>query len=154
MATYPPNNTIPKKGINYLWNYLSSSLDNFKARLLGYRTYKAMLSQTGTDAPIATVLENSLGIQVTYEYDSVGTYFAILNESLFDTPTSTVDGSKVEVFMNPASGTGIFNTPIDLAAYPVFVFVVGIESRATGILNDDILGFSFSTVLEIRVYNK
>ena len=91
--------TIYKPGkLNYVWNYLSSTLDNFKAKLLGYRTYKALLTQTGTDAPVAVVLENSLKLNLTYEYDSIGVYYAYTDIDLFANPDTTVDGRKVEVF--------------------------------------------------------
>jgi hypothetical protein len=39
------------------------------------KVYKALLTQTGTDAPVATVLENTLGT-VTYSYTSAGKWIA------------------------------------------------------------------------------
>ena len=39
-----------------------------------YKTYVALLTQTGTDAPVATVLENTLGINLTFSYLTVGVY--------------------------------------------------------------------------------
>lgn len=44
-----------------------------------YKVYKALLSQTGTNAPVATVLENTLGGTVVWSYDSVGNYKATLS---------------------------------------------------------------------------
>lgn len=44
----------------------------------GVKVYRALLTQTGTDAPVATVLENSLGGAIVWSYDSVGTYFGTL----------------------------------------------------------------------------
>ena len=44
-----------------------------------YKVYTALLTQTGTDAPVATVLENTLGGDVTWTYDDIGSYFAITN---------------------------------------------------------------------------
>ncbi len=43
-----------------------------------YSVYTALLTQTGTDAPTAVVLENTLGGTVVWSYDSVGTYIATL----------------------------------------------------------------------------
>lgn len=42
-----------------------------------YKVYTALLTQSGTDAPIATVLENTLGVTPTYGYSSVGEYTLI-----------------------------------------------------------------------------
>jgi len=39
-----------------------------------YKVYTALLTQTGTDAPVATVLENTLGINLTFSYLAVGVY--------------------------------------------------------------------------------
>jgi len=44
----------------------------------GYLSYVALLSQTGTDAPVATVLENTLGGTVVWTRDNVGVYFGTL----------------------------------------------------------------------------
>ena len=138
---------------NYVWNYLSSTLANFKTKLLGYRTYKAFLTQTGTDAPVATVIDNSLGIDVTYEYDTNGYYYAILDKSLFNNSTETPSGQKVEVTITPSSSIGLGGTVI-MSAYPVFFYVVGIESTVDTVATNDLLGNYFSSVLEIKVYNK
>jgi len=43
------------------------------------KKYVALLTQTGTDAPVATVLENSLGGTVVWSYNGVGAYRAILS---------------------------------------------------------------------------
>ena len=42
------------------------------------KVYRALLTQTGTDAPVATVLENTLGGVPLWEYDSTGNYNATL----------------------------------------------------------------------------
>jgi hypothetical protein len=151
----PP--TIYKPGkLNYVWNYLSSTLDNFKAKLLGYRTYKAMLTQTGTDAPVAVVLENTLKLTVTYQYDSAGIYYALVNTPLFDSPTETIDGRKVEVVMTPQSVLNPSTIVNTISAYPVFIYVIGIATWDNDLANfvDDVLGNYCSTILEIKIYNK
>lgn len=43
-----------------------------------YAVYTALLSQSGTDAPVATVLENTLGGIVVWSYSDVGEYFGTL----------------------------------------------------------------------------
>lgn len=67
--------TIYKPGkLNYVWNYLGTTLKEFKVKLLGYRSYTALLTQTGTTAPTAVVLENTLGQDIVWTYTGVGTY--------------------------------------------------------------------------------
>jgi len=48
----------------------------------GVKRYVALLTQTGTDAPVATVLENTLGGTVTWSRTGAGTY-AVIGGSLF-----------------------------------------------------------------------
>lgn len=54
------------------------------ADVLPYKVYTALLSQTGTDAPVATVLQNTLGGTVVWTRDDVGIYTATL-ASVFTT---------------------------------------------------------------------
>jgi len=44
--------------------------------VLNYKKYVALLNQSGTDAPVATVLENTLGFDLTFFRDNVGEYYA------------------------------------------------------------------------------
>jgi hypothetical protein len=45
----------------------------------GKKVYKALLTQTGTDAPVATVLENTLSGTPVWSYDGVGLYYLTLS---------------------------------------------------------------------------
>ena len=51
--------------------YYSGSLTGGGAE---YLVYTALISQSGTDAPTATVLENTLGGTVVWTYNDVGNY--------------------------------------------------------------------------------
>lgn len=44
----------------------------------GVKVYRALLTQSGTDAPVATVLENTLGGTVVWTYSNSGIYTATL----------------------------------------------------------------------------
>jgi hypothetical protein len=71
----------------------------------GVKVYRALLTQTGTDAPTAIVLENSLGGAVVWTYDSVGTYFADLVGAFPANKTWSMigqrtGGSEIEVGRN------------------------------------------------------
>lgn len=140
------------------WSYIGKSLANFKAALLGYRTYKAFLTQTGTSAPEAFVIENSLGINPSYVYDEAGIYNMYLDKLLFKTATETTKGQKIEVTITTPSST--YNGPLTiLSAYPAFGLEpstdrIGITTLSDNIPTNEILGKYFSSVLEIKVYNK
>lgn len=55
----------------------------------GYKVYTALLTQTGTDVPVATVLENTLGT-VSYEYAAEGIYLIKLNGGNFVRATTFI----------------------------------------------------------------
>jgi len=57
----------------------------------GAKGYRAMLTQTGTNAPTAVVLQNSLGFAVTYSYVSAGNYSTV----------QSFDSNKTYAIMNP-----------------------------------------------------
>lgn len=61
-----------------------------------YARYVALLTQTGTDAPVATVLENTLGGTVVWTRDDVGVYYATLAGGFVE--------SKTVVFVTPDAG--------------------------------------------------
>ena len=47
-----------------------------------YKVYTALLTQSGTNAPVATVLENNTGLDITYQYLLVGKYAIKLNSPI------------------------------------------------------------------------
>lgn len=52
-----------------------------------YLVYEALLTQTGTDAPVATVLENTLGGTPTFSYVDVGWYHLTLADAFLAAKT-------------------------------------------------------------------
>ena len=52
----------------------------------GIKVYKALLTQTGTDAPTAIVLENTLGVIPIFTYNGAGDWVLSVNNSLFVNP--------------------------------------------------------------------
>ena len=149
--------TIYKSGpFKYVWNYLSWKLDDFKAYLLGYRCYRASLFQAGTNPPEAVVLENTLGITVTYDYIAPGEYAAILDKILFSAADESIDGKKIDIFITPSvtgpagldfmyfSAAATWLNVVDISSY---------DSNASASA-DGLLGNDTSSTFEIRVYNK
>ena len=103
-----------------------------------YLKYVALLSQTGTDAPVATVLENTLGGTVVWTYEDVGSYIGtlsgafIINKTVIILGASNGAGQSNAAFRSSdnavgivsANGSGtpsndlIYETPIEIRAYP------------------------------------
>lgn len=66
--------------INQLLEYVKKRFENLPDTR-AYKVYTALLTQTGTDAPVAIVLENTLG-EITFGYISVGSY-EVISDGLF-----------------------------------------------------------------------
>ena len=110
-----------------------------------YLVYTALLTQTGTNAPVATVLENTLGDTFGIDYNAVGSFllypattepFTINKTAVFIGTSKQLNGTaSFEVYRSNAVGITILTFTWD-----------GISSfiPANGVLNE--------TVIEIRVY--
>lgn len=99
------------------------------------KIYKALLTQSGTDAPVPTVLENTLG-NVTYGYVATGRYSASLTGVFLSNKTApTISTVGLEF-------SGCVRSNDD---------VIAIKSAdSTGALSNDILQ---GNVFEICVYD-
>jgi hypothetical protein len=104
---------------------------------VGYKVYAALLTQSGTSAPVATVLENTLGGTVVWTRSSTGIYIGTLS-GVFT--------------LNKTHCTGTPSTHPSLLALDsnsVNSFSVATED-SSGVLFDSYL---VKTPIEIRVYN-
>jgi hypothetical protein len=126
-------------------NYLISALKNYILNGLDtrpYKVYTALLSQTGTNAPIATVLENTLGGTVVWSYVDIGTFSGITTGKFLN--------NKTYLYINSASETG--NMLDGLAGVSQIsedeINVITVSSGAD--VSNDILN---QASIEIRVYN-
>lgn len=116
--------------------YVLATLDDIDNR--PYKVYTALLTQSGTNAPVATVLENTLGFTPTWIYSDVGTYQ--INNALF-----TENKTTVNVFLNVNGNNYSFPSTVfgsNIVVTSVFLFDY---TYMNGILNN--------TAIEIRVYN-
>lgn len=104
-----------------------------------YKVYTALLTQTGGDDPVATVLQNTLGDLQWYR-DSDGYYYVYSNDELFT-------DSKTFVTISHSNWISEGTTPyyLDGATY---IYVMTLNTN--WIYTDDILN---NTSIEIRVYN-
>lgn len=70
----------------------------------GYKVYTALLSQTGATPPVATVLENTIGITPSFLYNGTGNYE-------IDFIGLSINPDKVVIFTGQSDGNsnGIVN---------------------------------------------
>lgn len=109
-----------------------------QANVRPYKVYTALLSQTGTSAPVATVLENTLGGTVVWTRTGVGAYVATLSNAF---PIY-----KTFLLLAPSASGGQTNT---LTSNSSSTVELGVSSNAGNFAD----GFLTSRSIEIRVYN-
>jgi hypothetical protein len=116
-----------------------------------YKVYTALLTQSGTNAPIATVLENTLG-NIVWSYSSVGSYQATLtgaftSKTFFYIFSEAFYNSGPQIYGQKIRNlTRITNDIVSLDQIGLN-FTAGVYSSAGGENN-------FTNVsIEIRVYN-
>ena len=129
-----------------------------------YRVYTALLSQTGTNAPVATVLSNPSALVITFTRLFAGSYTVdstsfvrgkvIVNnmnpyiESSFPIGATSVDFPKVAVSGGPPSATCDIRIPSDAKTTGTSVYFT---TRENGVYKDDVLS-KYQGFIEIRVY--
>lgn len=114
-----------------------------------YKVYSALLTQTGTTAPVATVLENTLDGTPIWDYAGTGQYYATL------TGAFTVDKTTVSITMSGTATVAQSNTNAirytnSLAGTEPDVIVISCFKADTGVGADNLFTKAF---IEIRVYN-
>jgi len=68
---------------------------NEKVEDRGYKTYRALLTQSSTSAPVATVIENSIGTLV-WAYSSTGVYTATLVGAFTNATTVLISNDDID----------------------------------------------------------
>ncbi len=107
---------------------------------VGYKVYTALLSQTGTSAPTATVLENTLGGTIVWTRSATGIYVGTLSGAF------TVD--KTLTLMNTGHNVNGFEgiSRVDADSVKVQTYLNG-PTYSDGRLSNS------GASIEIRVYN-
>lgn len=105
-----------------------------------YKSYTALISQSSTNAPTATVLQNTLGQTPTFAYSAIGQYTIVVTDSLFVQSKTFImvtnwGRNPVKIFWNDA------NTLVIRTSY----LTAGDWDYQDGVLNN--------TSIEIRVYS-
>ena len=109
--------------------------------LPAYKVYSALLNQTGINPPVATILENTLGVTPTWYYDNQGNYRAEALGVFTLGKTVIVPGVINFTALNNSTPATIDN---------VYIETIGLSIGPFPVPNDDLLD---NTFIEIRVYN-
>lgn len=108
---------------------------------LGVKVYRALLTQSSSDAPVATVLENTLGGTVVWTRDNVGVYIATLTGAF-----------SVNKTVLPSGGVGKADIS-DLSNQKQFYFdqldanTIKLVTGTSGTLEDDALQANFPVTI-------
>jgi len=109
-----------------------------------YKVYTALLTQAGTDAPVATILENTLESEITFHYEAAGYYYAECE--LFNNPNN--------LWYNIQQNYGVNNPVPTFSMWHSFTINrLYIESGNAGTSINELLGAGGGTPIEIRIYN-
>jgi hypothetical protein len=106
-----------------------------------YKVYTALLTQTVTNAPVATVLENTLG-NIVWSYSSEGNYIGTLSGSFVENNTKLEIGLVTDTDYTSVYFGNFYRIDNDSVGLITLDFS---QSGIDGTLNN--------TPIEIRVYN-
>ena len=131
-----------------VWENINRTMQEFKVLLLGYRSYTALLTQTGTDAPVATVLENTLGVGAYWTRNFAGQYDLNFTNNIFASYNTT--GVYKAIVIQGAGNNGNYVT---IYGYVNGDNVFRIDTyNPNGFVGNYEPGMS-DQFIEIRVYN-
>jgi hypothetical protein len=108
--------------------------EDFLALSRSYKVYTALLTQSGTNAPVATVLQNNIG-NISFSYISAGLYYINSSNLFLNNKTwysilankngttghafnlTYIDSEKLLIEQNVANNDLLSNTPIEIRVY-------------------------------------
>lgn len=133
-------------------NEIIDYLNNLVSYSPSYKVYTALLTQTGTDAPAAIILENTLGEEPIWSYSDIGLYLLTL-------PNAWVSNKTVIIPPSNANNTGgavssfiqIFGVAINSTS--VIKLTVGKMDSNYGVIQGSDNYLYSPNKIEIRVYN-
>ena len=135
------------------WYTMQDISDSVGAVVLPYKVYTALLTQTGTNAPVATVLENTLGGDIIWSYSGTGSYLGTLagaftsQKTFFYVYGEATYNNGPNIYNQKIRDINIINNGLIGLNQTELTFTNGVFSSA-GNTN------SFSNIpIEIRVYN-
>lgn len=117
--------------------------DQFGNIDLGYKVYIARLTQSGTSAPVATVIQNNTGEVLNWVRDDVGSYSVQVGSlSNIGNIHSIINGTTLNIKVNT------YNFPTGLGTTSVVVQTTNAYDNSSQDINE----FTYP-IIEIRVYN-
>ena len=87
--TYDSTDASSPKG-NPTRNFTVSAINTFVLANSGVKSYNASLVQTGTNAPVATVMSNGLSAAIAWTREGVGVYVGTLTGAFTANKTSVI----------------------------------------------------------------
>ena len=136
----------------FVYQYMNRSVQTFAEALsqfssLPYKVYTAKITQTGTGNPTVTVLQNTLGQELTWVRGNVGIYSTGTNPIVIDSSKTTITctpggvGPNLGPIIQPSVASAGLSSFFQINTYKII---------NASLAADDMLRDSF---LEIRVYN-
>lgn len=111
-----------------------------------YKVYSALLTQSGTNPPVATILENTLDTPIVWEYIGVGEYSA---SGITWDPLKTV----IEIYKSSSFG---YITPFEYISFGIHNTNEQLLLQSGTVDSDLVLtlynGILYRNFVEIRVY--
>ena len=118
--------------------------------LLPYKVYKALLTQSGTDDPVAVVLQNTLGGDVIWQRDNIGIYTGLLPIEF------EITKGIIDIGLVAGSGFDIYNPGYRFAYFTISVSLIDriqiITGLSYGTSNDDLLQILQPTYIYIEAH--
>lgn len=132
-------------GTIYTFDRSDSSFVKYDSR--PYKVYSALITQDGTNAPVATVLENTLGGVISFGYDGIGSYPVSCSPALLTSGKTTIIIG--DSYNDVVVSTALFNvagSSLSTSGFTIYSY----EMDGTPDLSNN----SFlKTLIEIRVYD-
>ena len=111
---------------------------------LGYTVYTALITQTGTDAPVATVLQNTTGGTIVWTRNSTGRYLATISGA-----TYTTDKTAILLTSGSASATDGRFLKVESGGNTTVQAFYNFDTSA----NTSQDGIIAGSMIEIRIYS-
>lgn len=110
-----------------------------------FKSYQALVSQTGTSAPTQTALENDFGSTTfTWARTSAGVYTLTANTSVFTSAKTAILLSPTTTPLNNASAVRTSGTVLTFTSSSLNILALGV-ANADAVLSN--------TLVEVRVFN-
>lgn len=122
-------------------------MQSYNSAGLPYKVYTALLTQTGTDNPIAHVLQNTLGGTLVWTYDADGLYTATLAGLFNDFDSVFIVGN---FFGNDSSSPRNYIASTQ-APDSISLQIMDDNGTLMPLMGDE--GANLRCPIEIRVYN-